>query len=151
MADKIKLETSQKKTRLHKMLESDNILTRSLGDLTLNIVKATGAEKRTKEKLEKIEAEQIKKDLEKNYPLALEKFRVDAKDRKYQFWQRNPLSIDLYSSKVLEQKLDYIHANPVQQKWNLGDSAIGYKYSSIRFYEEGDNEWTFLKNYMDEF
>lgn len=60
MAEKFKLETDKKKTRLHKMLESDNILARSLGDLTLNIVKATGAEKRTKEKLEKIEAEQIK-------------------------------------------------------------------------------------------
>lgn len=60
MSEKIKLGTNQKKTRLHKMLESDNIFKRSLGDLTLNIVKATGAEKRTKEKLEKIEAEQIK-------------------------------------------------------------------------------------------
>lgn len=60
MSENIKLGTNQKKTRLHKMLESDNIFKRSLGDLTLNIVKATGAEKRTKEKLEKIEVEQIK-------------------------------------------------------------------------------------------
>jgi hypothetical protein len=50
---------NRKKTRLHKMLESENSLTRSLGNLTVNIIKATGAEKRTKEKLEKIENNQI--------------------------------------------------------------------------------------------
>lgn len=50
---------SNKKSLLYKMLKSDNSLTRSLGDLSLNIIKATGAEKRTREKLEKIEIKQI--------------------------------------------------------------------------------------------
>lgn len=30
----------------------------------------------------------------------------------YQFWERNPLSIELLSQPVYEQKLDYIHWNP---------------------------------------
>ena len=99
----------------------------------------------------KFTAQQIKKNLEKEHPDVLEKFRVNAKDRRYQFWERNPLSVDLYSREVLEQKLDYIHFNPVQEKWNLSTLAVDYKYSSIRFYEEGENEWTFLKSYADEF
>lgn len=43
------------------MLESENLLTRSIGDLTLNAIRATGAEKRNREKLEKIENEQKEK------------------------------------------------------------------------------------------
>ena len=76
---------------------------------------------------------------------------MNAKDRKYQFWERNLLSIAIYSREVLEQKLYYIHLNPVQEKWNLGVSALDFRFSSIRFYEEGENEWDFLKNYVDEF
>jgi REP-associated tyrosine transposase len=56
----------------------------------------------------KFTSQQIIKDLEKNHPLVLEKFKVDAKDRAYQVWERNALSVDIYSRQVLEQKLDYI-------------------------------------------
>lgn len=48
----------EQKSRLYKMLESENSLTRGLGDLALSAVRATGAEKRTREKLEKIENKQ---------------------------------------------------------------------------------------------
>jgi hypothetical protein len=53
---------------------------------------------------------------EKNHPQVLEKFCVGAKDRKYQIWERNPLSVYCYTSAVLAQKLHYIHHNPVQEK-----------------------------------
>ena len=32
-------------------------------------------------------------------------FLVDAKDRQYQFWERNSLSIDLWAEEVFIQKL----------------------------------------------
>ena len=98
----------------------------------------------------KFTSQQIIKDLEKNHPQVLEKFKVDAKDRAYQVWARNALSVDLYSRKVLEQKLDYIHNNPVQEKWQLSINAEDYKYSSIRFYEKESTEWDFLKRYENE-
>ncbi|MCC6286939.1 MAG: hypothetical protein IT249_03560 [Chitinophagaceae bacterium] len=44
----------------------------------------------------------------KNHPQVLNHFKVNAKDRKYQFWERNPLSIELRTNTVYEQKLDYI-------------------------------------------
>ena len=72
--------------------------------------------------------------MQKNNATLLEEFRVAAKDREYQFWERNSLSIDLYSEKVFDQKFDYIHHNPLQDKWKLADYPEDYKYSSAKFY-----------------
>lgn len=48
----------------------------------------------------KFVSQTIKRDLEKNHPKVFKKFYVGAKDRKYQFWERNPLSIDLFTKEV---------------------------------------------------
>ena len=61
----------------------------------------------------------IKRDLERNYPSVLKNFYVGAKDRKYQFWERDPLSVILVSQKVAEQKINYIHNNPLHPNGNL--------------------------------
>jgi putative transposase len=96
-------------------------------------------------------AQKIKLVLQDNKPQLLKKFMVNKQDRKFQIWQRNPLAIELYTSKVLEQKLNYIHNNPVQKKWMLSETAMDYKYSSIRFYELEDLHWPFLTHYNDDF
>lgn len=49
----------------------------------------------------KFTAQQIKRDLTTRNATLLEQFRVNAKDRKYQIWERNPLMVDLFSEKVL--------------------------------------------------
>ncbi len=49
----------------------------------------------------------------------LENYKVKASDREYQFWERNPLSIDLWSRPVFLQKLNYMHKNPTQAHWKL--------------------------------
>jgi REP element-mobilizing transposase RayT len=85
----------------------------------------------------KFTSQKIQSDLKENHPLVLEKFRVNLKDRKYQFWERNSKSKFLPSRSVVEQKLDYMHNNLVQGKWMLADDPSDYKYSSIRFYEGG--------------
>ena len=74
---------------------------------------------------------------------------VGAKDRKYQFWERNPLSVPLYSQKVVEQKINYIHGNPVKPKWNLAAEPQDYKYSSAGFYYTGKDEFGFLENHLE--
>lgn len=58
----------------------------------------------------KYTAQMIKADVEKTNPSLLEQFRVNAKDRKYQIWERNPLSIDIYSIKVKKLWLDVKHS-----------------------------------------
>jgi len=84
----------------------------------------------------------------KFHPQVLEYFKVEAKDRQYQIWKRNPLSVDILSKKVLEQKLNYIHQTPIQEKWKLIDSPENYKYSSASFYIENKKCWSFLTHYM---
>lgn len=61
----------------------------------------------------KYTAQQIKFHLLEHDKAELETYKVKAADREYQFWERNPLSIELYSEKVFLQKLNYIHQNPV--------------------------------------
>lgn len=72
-------------------------------------------------------------------------------DRRYQFWQRNSLPVGLFSRNVLEQKLAYIHANPVSGKWDLAENYVAYPYSSAQFYEEDGNDFGFLRHYKDRF
>lgn len=90
-------------------------------------------------------------DLKKNHSEVLGHFEVNASDRKYQFWQRNSLTKFLPSREVVEQKLDYIHNNPVQGKWMLANSPIEYGYSSCKFYEADDHSYEFLTHYMEFF
>ena len=98
----------------------------------------------------KFTAQQIKADLQKNNPLLLERFKVNAADRQYQFWERNPLSVGLYTDKVFKQKLEYIHNNPVQDKWKSAQSPEDYFYSSAKFYYTGKDDFGFLSHYMYE-
>jgi len=95
----------------------------------------------------KYTAQRIKKDLQENHPKVLEYFKVDAKDRYYQFWERNALSVELRRHEVFTQKLEYIHWNPV--KAGMCTLPEEYKYSSALFYETGIDNWGFLTHYVD--
>lgn len=92
-------------------------------------------------------SQQILKQLRNEKSELLPKLEVNAKDRKYQVWQRNSLGIELRSAKVFLQKLEYIHHNPV--KASLCKLPEDYQYSSARFYELNINDWDFLTHYED--
>ncbi len=92
-------------------------------------------------------AQQILKNLRNENSAMLSELLVQAKDRKYQVWERNSLNIPLWSQKVIDQKLEYIHKNPV--KANLCRYPEDYKYSSARFYIMNDKNWDFL-THIDE-
>jgi putative transposase len=95
----------------------------------------------------KFTAQKIKKDMLHFHRKELLQFKVNAEDRKFQFWERNPLSIDLWSREVLIQKLNYLHQNP--ERAGLCKHAEDYKYSSVLFYETGMDNWGFLTHYND--
>jgi len=95
----------------------------------------------------KFTGQQLKLELKKINPGQLESHRVNAKDREFQIWERNPLSIDLWTPAVIEQKLKYIHDNPVQDKWKLSVYPEDYKYSSAKFYETGLDEFGLVTHY----
>ena len=90
----------------------------------------------------KYTAQQIKFDLVANHLVVLEKFRVNAKDRTYQFWERNPLGVELRSHDVFMQKLKYIHWNPV--KAGLCSLPEEYYYSSAKFYWTGIDDYALV-------
>ena len=95
----------------------------------------------------KYTAQQIKKEMLISHPEQMQEFFVNAKDRKYQFSERNPLSIEIWSEKVFLEKLKYIHENPVRAgicKW-----PDDYKYSSTLFYKFGTDNWGFLTHLRD--
>lgn len=58
-----------------------------------------------------------------------------------QFWQQNSNPIEIWSLKVFEQKLDYIHNNPVEA--GSVTNPVDWKYSSARNY--GNNDLTILE------
>ena len=76
-------------------------------------------------------------------------FKVEAKNKKYEFWQRDPLAININSREIAFQKLEYIHNNPLAKHWHLANNPSEYKYSSAKFYETGENNYSFLKDIRD--
>ncbi len=80
----------------------------------------------------KFTAQMVLKDLRNNNPDLLNELYVGARDRKHQVWERNPLTVELWSEDVMKQKLDYIHNNPV--KAALCSQPEDYKYSSASYY-----------------
>jgi hypothetical protein len=72
---------------------------------------------------------------------------VNTRDRDYQFWEHRPLSIDLWTEKVFEQKLNYIHQNPIKEKWKLAVVEEDYYYSSAKFYLMLKDDFGFLTHY----
>jgi putative transposase len=96
----------------------------------------------------KYTAQIILKDLRNNHQAVMEHFRVDLKDRKYQIWPRNPLSVELRQGEVFNHKLEYIHSNPVRA--GLCQVAEDYVYSSASYYEKQDIKWEFIFHHSGE-
>lgn len=62
----------------------------------------------------KYTAQQIKSNLIKHSPWQLERYKSTQSDRQYHFWERRPYVATMNDRKIVEQKLDYIHYNPVK-------------------------------------
>ena len=54
--------------------------------------------------------------------------------QKRQFWQQHNKPIELWTDKVIQQKIEYIHNNPVQS--GFVTEPIDWKYSSARNYQD---------------
>ena len=88
-------------------------------------------------------SKEFKKQLEKEN--ALKDYKVNAADRKYNFWKRDSLGVELFTSAVFDQKLNYIHYNPVTAGLCL--LPEDYHYSSALFCEKGIDKFSFLQHY----
>jgi putative transposase len=99
----------------------------------------------------KVTAHLIINDLEEHHVAVLSHFRVSEKERIYRVWKRDPLAILMDGKNKMEQKLDYIHDNPLNERWNLADRPEDYFWSSARFYLTGEDDFKFLTHYADRF
>ncbi|MES2734215.1 MAG: transposase [Bacteroidota bacterium] len=100
---------------------------------------------------QKYTAHFLQTDLRSHHPTILDLFYVAEKERVYRFWERDPLAIKIESRLVAEQKLTYIHHNPLQAHWNLATSPEAYSYSSAGYYEKETSGYPFLTHYVDRF
>jgi len=60
--------------------------------------------------------------------------KYDNRIEKYRFWQDKSHPIELTTNEMIEQRINYIHENPV--KTGLVASAEDYLFSSARNYAE---------------
>jgi len=63
-------------------------------------------------------------------------FHEQRRDKRHahSIWQ-DIQAKNIYSEKFLEQKLEYIHSNPVRKDWELVVDRADYKYSSACLYD----------------
>lgn len=73
-------------------------------------------------------------------------YKVVAKNKQHQIWRRDSLALELYAKKIMVQKLDYIHLNPVRYKRKLSNFYMDYPFSSARYYDEGVDEFGMLSD-----
>ncbi len=72
---------------------------------------------------------------ESDYILSLEKLRLKntrKRNHSYCVWQKKVKSVDLWSHKLILQKLNYVHLNPVRA--GLCDHPAKWKWSSYNAY-----------------
>jgi putative transposase len=104
--------------------------------LILKLLKPNGKERPSSSFLKETSHE-LRKDLIISDPNILKLFEVTESDRKYRIWQRDSLAINMFNTNILEQKLDYIHNNPLQGRWRLAENIEDYYWSSANFYQTG--------------
>ncbi|MBA3649623.1 MAG: transposase [Chitinophagales bacterium] len=97
-----------------------------------------------KQRFMKYTAQVIIEDLKRNRNSLLYDLKVDAADRMYQVWERNPLAVELFTESIMWQKLEYIHNNPCNNRWRLTTYPENYRFSSASFYILNKSEWDFI-------
>jgi len=62
----------------------------------------------------------------------------DARKQCYRLWQESKYNFHLYTERLIWQKINYIHTNPIAR--GLVSTATEYLYSSYRAMYESDEE-----------
>ena len=116
--------------------------------LLWNILKQNGKES-TAGSFAKFTAHQFKKYLSATNTALLRLYHSEKDDRQYQFWKRDPLAIPISTENIMTSKLNYIHNNPVKEKWALCKYPEEYRWSSARYYFTGEDEFGILTHFKD--
>jgi REP element-mobilizing transposase RayT len=88
---------------------------------------------------------QAKVESKKEWVKAFEQAGSETERAEYKVWQDSFWEQCIYTEKFLEQKLDYIHMNPV--RGGLVENAADYPYSSYRNYCLNDHQLIVIDNH----
>ena len=91
------------------------------------------------------------KEIRTNQAQLIHMFVERTNETNHRFCQRDPLGILMNTRDKIEQKLEYIHLNPLQEKWQLVELPEKYRWSSANFYSSGNDEFDLLTHYRDRF
>ena len=97
----------------------------------------------------KYTAHEFKKFLLSNNSELLKNYISTQNDRVYHFWERRARTIEIKSKEIAIQKLNYIHNNPIQEKWNLVSLPEDYQFSSAKYYASFASEFDFVVHFND--
>ncbi len=70
------------------------------------------------------------------------------KGKKHQVFRLSFDARECFDEKMAEQKLEYIHHNPVNGRWRLAGDFADYQHSSAAYYEKGE-ENIFVTHYKE--
>lgn len=115
--------------------------------VTLNLLNEEKEETFQRDFLKFTSQQLIKKLIQENNQAELDEYKSSKKDRIYHIWERRAKWIEIDNLAILEQKIEYIHNNPVQEKWKLVDLPEAYIWSSASFYLLNDKRYGFIKYY----
>jgi len=108
------------------------------------IIKVLGASNISKvaHDLKLFTANQIIKKLQTNRELhLLDYFKQQAKGikkQKHKVWETGFWDKNIFSEEFLQEKMEYIHNNPINKNWCLVVERSEYPFSSARFYDKGE-------------
>ncbi|HET8963678.1 MAG TPA: transposase [Chitinophagales bacterium] len=91
----------------------------------------------------------FKKYLLVHNPEILKNYISTQGDRDYHFWERRPRTIEVMRRDIAIQKLEYIHNNPIKEKWGLANFPEEYFFSSAAYYFNDSKQFTFLSHVFD--
>ena len=77
----------------------------------------------------------------------VEKLRIESGGLK--IWQDRFDELYIRDRKHLEEKLDYMHSNPLQAHWGLSQSPEEYPYSSASYYMGNEKNNDVVNHYLE--
>jgi REP element-mobilizing transposase RayT len=89
-----------------------------------------------KNSFEEFTAKSLVKKMKQQNDSELKK-EVLASGRKYNTWLRDPLAVRIFSKEMAEEKLNYLHCNPLQTHWNLCKMPDEYRFHRRLFIRRG--------------
>jgi REP element-mobilizing transposase RayT len=73
-----------------------------------------------------------------------------APKQRHRVWRTSSDIKPCYSPWFIQQKINYIHANPVRGKWRLAEDSTQYEHSSAAFHREGKEHTNVRLVHVDE-